>query len=248
MNTFETSWPEKFVSLLLLFLLLAQFLFFLHVMDVVMFLAAWWWTSPTCFKPDRIKLFQTGVYLHEWQHSSACQEMNSHRAFSCDDFPQRPLPHPKTAVLWTTWSCCGVDFMSRALSKWSFTTISSLTPALSKLSRHLPYTRRNLHFSRIKYYKLYSSTNSLLHLKAPPGSSVPRWSQVPGPRRPGPAFHSQNSPRSMAHVAQFQIRTRRPRQKRSSPHCGEDETRGMAAWLRMVKWGRRKYHAKSSKI
>ena len=173
MNTFETSWPEKFVSLLLLFLLLAQFLFFLHVMDVVMFLAAWWWTSPTCFKPDRIKLFQTGVYLHEWQHSSACQEMNSHRAFSCDDFPQRPLPHPKTAVLWTTWSCCGVDFMSRALSKWSFTTISSLTPALSKLSRHLPYTRRNLHFSRIKYYKLYSSTNSLLHLKAPPVTQFP---------------------------------------------------------------------------
>ena len=41
MNTFETSWPEKFVSLLLLFLLLAQFLFFLHIMDVVMFLAAW---------------------------------------------------------------------------------------------------------------------------------------------------------------------------------------------------------------
>ena len=36
----ETSWPEKFVSLLLLFLLLAQFLFFLYVMDVVMFLAA----------------------------------------------------------------------------------------------------------------------------------------------------------------------------------------------------------------
>lgn len=152
MNTFETSWPEKFVSLLLLFLLLAQFLFFLHVMDVVMFLAAWWWTSPTCFKPDRIKLFQTGVYLHEWQHSSACQEMNSHRAFSCDDFPQRPLPHPKTAVLWTTWSCCGVDFMSRALSKWSFTTISSLTPALSKLSRHLPCNKEepNLHFSRTR--------------------------------------------------------------------------------------------------
>ena len=102
--------------------------------------------------------------------------------------------------------------------------------------RNRTYTVPGQDVQVIQFYKFFVTSQSSS------SNSVLRWSQVPGPRRPGPAFHSQNSPRSMAHVAQFQIRTRRPRQKRSCPHRVARTKR--ETWVRMVKWRRRKYHSK----